>query len=180
METLVLTRTYEPHRVVPWQRAIVMWFDGKVEVLSEYDEDIRSVSLTIKMPAVVRLVSGVRHPRRGVKFSRANVLARDLFTCQYCGRKAHARDLTFDHVVPRAQGGRTTWENIVTACARCNARKGGRTPEQAKMKLAKAPVRPRELPLVFLKLDLGRGGVPEAWKSWMWWQSELGDGSITS
>lgn len=177
METLVLTHTYEPHRVVSWQKAITMFFDGKVEVLSEYDEDIRSVSLTVKMPAVVRLVRAVRHPRRGVKFSRANVLARDSFTCQYCARKATPRDLTFDHVVPRSQGGRTMWENIVTACARCNTRKGGRTPEQAGMRLAKRPVRPKELPLMFLKLDFGRG-VPEAWKSWMWWQSELTEGSI--
>jgi 5-methylcytosine-specific restriction endonuclease McrA len=172
METLVLTHTYEPHRVVSWQKAITMLFDGKVEVLEEYEQDIRSVSLTIKMPAVVRLVRAVRHPRRGVKFSRANVLARDHLSCQYCGRKAPARELTFDHVVPRAQGGNTSWENIVTACSRCNTRKGGRTPTQAGMVLRKAPVRPKELPFMFLSIDLG-GGVPEAWRSWVWWQGEL-------
>lgn len=176
MQTLVLTHTYQPHRVVSWQKAITMLFDGKVEVLSEYDEDIRSVSITVKMPAVVRLVRHVRHAKRGVKFSRANVLARDGFACQYCGRKAAPRELTFDHVVPRSQGGRTSWENIVTACARCNTRKGGRTPEQAGMMLRKAPARPKELPMLVVRFDVGRS-VPEAWKSWMWWQSELGDGA---
>ena len=176
MQTLVLTHTYQPHRVVSWQKAITMLFDGKVEVLSEYDEDIRSVSITVKMPAVVRLVRHVRHAKRGVKFSRANVLARDDFACQYCGRKAAPRELTFDHVVPRSQGGRTSWENIVTACARCNTRKGGRTPEQAGMALRKAPARPKELPMLVVRFDVGRS-VPEAWKSWMWWQSELSDGA---
>ncbi len=177
METLVLTHHYQPHRVVPWQKAITMLFDGKVEVLSEYDEDIRSVSLTIKMPAVVRLVRALRGvQRRGVKFSRANVLARDAFACQYCGRKAPPRELTFDHVVPRSQGGRTTWENIVTACRRCNGKKGGRTPDQAKMALMRAPICPKTLPLMHVRFELGRG-IPEAWKSWMWWQSELHEDS---
>lgn len=172
MQTLVLTQSYQPHRVIPWQKAITMLFDGKVEVLSEYDEDIRSVSLTVKMPAVVRLVRHVRHARRGVKFSRANVLTRDGFACQYCGRVGSPRELTFDHVVPRAQGGRTTWENIVTACASCNSRKGGRTPEQAAMKLSRAPARPKELPFLHVRLDVGRS-APAAWRSWLWWQSEL-------
>lgn len=175
METLVLTNTYEPHRVVPWQKAITMFFDGKVEVLSEYDEDIRSVSITIKMPAVVRLVRAVRRARRGVRFSRANVLARDGFECQYCGARATSRELTFDHVVPRSQGGNTTWDNIVTACGRCNTRKGGRTPHQAGMSLRKAPARPKDLPTLFYKLELR--GVPEAWKSWVWWQSDLSERS---
>jgi 5-methylcytosine-specific restriction endonuclease McrA len=175
VQTLVLTHTYQPHRVVSWQKAITMLFDGKVEVLSEYDEDIRSVSLTVKMPAVVRLVRHVRHGRLGVKFSRANVLARDGLACQYCGRKASPRELTFDHVLPRSQGGRTSWENIVTACRRCNARKGGRTPEQAHMALRTTPARPRELPYLHVRFELGRS-VPEAWRSWMWWRSEPGEG----
>lgn len=170
MQTLVLTQHYQPHGVISWQKAITMFFDGKVEVLEEYDEDIRSVSITVKMPAVVRLVRQVRHASRGVRFSRANVLARDGFRCQYCGREAPTRDLTFDHVVPRSQGGPTTWENIVTACRRCNTRKGCRTPKQAGMEPRKAPVRPKELPLLHFKLVLGRG-VPDAWRSWTWWQS---------
>lgn len=173
METLVLDQSWQPHRVVPWQKAVLLLFDGKVEVVHEYEEDIRSVSLTIKMPAVVRLVRSVRRRRQqGVKFSRANVLARDRFACQYCGAKSAPRDLTFDHVVPRAQGGRTSWENIVTACKRCNHLKGCRTPEQAGMKLRTAPVRPKQLPLLHMRLELG-GGVPDAWKSFLWWNAEI-------
>ena len=173
METLVLDQSWQPHRVVSWQKAVHLLFDGKVEVLHEYDQDIRSVSLTIKMPAVVRLVRRLRRRHRpAVRFSRANVLARDRFTCQYCGTEASPRELTFDHVLPRAQGGRTTWENIVAACRRCNFRKGCRTPEQAGLTLRSVPTRPSYLPLLHLRLEMG-SGVPDAWRSFLWWQSEL-------
>ncbi|MCZ2109143.1 MAG: hypothetical protein LC118_06205 [Dehalococcoidia bacterium] len=83
--TLVLDQGYQPHRIVSWQRAVHMIFDGKVEVVSEYDDEIRSISITIKMPAVVRLLSRVRGRKQMVKFSRINVATRDGFTCQYCG-----------------------------------------------------------------------------------------------
>lgn len=170
METLVLTSSFQPHRVVSWQRAISMCFDGKVEVLSEYAEDICSVNLVVKMPAVVRLVRTVRYYKRGLKFSRANVLSRDGFTCQYCGAKPELRQLTFDHVVPRSQGGATTWENIATACAECNSKKGGRTPEQAGIKLRRTPERPRDL--ASFGVDLSGSGVPESWRDWVWWSTD--------
>src|SRR5690606_15207836 len=107
----------------------------KVEVVEEYDEDIRSVSITIKMPAVVRMLRAIRGRKRAIKFSRINVATRDDFRCQYCSLKLPLRHLTYDHVVPRSQGGRTTWENIVMACRDCNSRKSGRTPKQAGMTL---------------------------------------------
>ncbi len=174
METLVLDPSWQPHRVVSWQKAVVLLFDGKVEVVHEYAEDIRSVSLTIKMPAVVRLVRALRRRHQpAVKFSRANVLSRDRFTCQYCGVERAPRELTFDHVLPRAKGGKTTWENIVTACKRCNTRKGCRTPEQAGMVLRATPARPSRLPFLHMRLDLGPG-IPDAWKSFVWWHGELG------
>jgi 5-methylcytosine-specific restriction endonuclease McrA len=109
----------------------------------------------------------VRAPKKGAKFSRANVLARDAYTCQYCGRTAASRELTFDHVLPRAQGGRTTWENIVAACARCNEKKGCRTPAQAGMTLRRKPYRPRDLPILHVHAELG-SGIPDPWKSWVW------------
>jgi 5-methylcytosine-specific restriction endonuclease McrA len=171
METLILTQGYLPHRIVDWKKAVTLLFDQKVEVVQEYEQEIRSPSIALKMPAVVRLLHGVRHHVKGVKFSRVNVLARDGFTCQYCGVRAHARELTFDHVVPRAQGGRTTWENIATACTRCNEKKGPRTPEQAGMKLRSVPSRPRHVPLIHLHTKLGFR-VPDAWKDWVWWKSE--------
>ncbi len=164
--TLVLTQSYVPHRIVTWQRAVTLMFDDKVEVLASYEVPLRSPSITIAMPAVVRMLQPLRPRRKGVKFSRVNVLSRDQYRCQYCGSSAPHRELTFDHVVPRAQGGRTVWENIVTACLRCNMQKGARTPVEARMPLRKQPYRPRELPIAGLQLHLGRG-VPEVWKDWL-------------
>lgn len=174
-QTLVLTQSYRPHVVVSWQKAVTLWFLGKVEVLEEYDDVIRSVTITIRMPAVVRLLRAVRGVERGVQFSRINVMTRDGFRCQYCGAKRPMRELTFDHVKPRAHGGRTTWENIVTACAPCNRRKAGRTPAQADMPLRTKPVRPTWLPTFTLRLDLT--SIPDAWASWVYWQGTLDEGS---
>jgi 5-methylcytosine-specific restriction endonuclease McrA len=164
--TLVLTQSYVPHRIVTWQRAVTMLFDDKIEVLASYDVPLRSPSITIAMPAVVRMLSALRPRRKGVKFSRVNVLSRDGYVCQYCGRSAPSRELTFDHVVPRSKGGRTIWENIVTACIRCNERKGARTPHEASMPLRKAPHRPRELPIANLPMHVGRA-LPEEWRDWL-------------
>jgi 5-methylcytosine-specific restriction endonuclease McrA len=175
MRTLVLDQGYQPHRVVSWQRAITMLFDGKVEVVEEYEHDIRSVTFTIKMPAVVRLLRAVRS-KRGVKFSRINVATRDDFRCQYCGKKLPLGKLTYDHVVPRCQGGKTRWENIVMACYACNGRKGYRTPAQAAMRLGKQPVKPQWLPVVAFRIDPACS-VPEAWTNWIYWHGALEEDS---
>ena len=133
--TLLLSVGYEPVKVVSWQRAITLLFLGKVEVLEAYDREVRSPTLVIKMPAVVRLLQVFRRYKARPKFSRINIYARDKYRCQYCGGKLPVSELTYDHVTPRAQGGKTEWTNIVTACATCNARKGNRTPKQACMRL---------------------------------------------
>lgn len=171
MRTLVLDQGYQPHRIVSWQRAVLMLFDGKVEVVEEYDEDIRSITLTIKMPSVVRLLRGLR-VKRGVKFSRMNVATRDKFRCQYCGDKFSLSKLTYDHVVPRAQGGKTCWENIVMACYPCNGRKGHRAPAQVGMRLLKQPVRPQWLPVVAFRID-PNCSIPETWIQWVYWHGAL-------
>lgn len=175
MRTLVLDQGYQPHRIVSWQRAVTMLFDGKVEVVEEYDDDIRSVSITIKVPAVVRLLHRVRGKKQAVKFSRINVATRDNFTCQYCGERLPLGKLTYDHVIPRSQGGRTTWENIVMACYKCNERKGNRTPEKANMKLRKQPVKPAYLPVITMRFDMS--DIPSAWASWIYWNGTLDEGS---
>jgi 5-methylcytosine-specific restriction endonuclease McrA len=169
---LVLDQSYQPHRIVSWQRAIMMFFDGKVEILEEYDEELRSVSMTIKMPAVVRLLRAVNWRKRAVKFSRTNVAVRDNHRCQYCEKTFSLSKLTYDHVVPRAQGGKTTWTNIVMACYDCNARKGNRTPEQAGMRLRKQPIKPKTLPVVTFRVEPG-GSLPDLWASWVYWNAEL-------
>lgn len=146
-QTLLLTPWYSPHKVIGWQTAVVMLFLGKVEVVDEYDEIIRAPSLTMKVPAVVRLKKNVGSIKRGVKFSKFNVLQRDGFRCQYCGTKGSVDKLNYDHVLPRSLGGRTIWENIVTSCYDCNSRKAARTPEQAGMKLLAKPFKPKTLPM---------------------------------
>lgn len=168
-QTLVLDQGYQPHRVVSWQRAIVLVFGGKVEVVETYDIDVRGPSLSVKMPAVVRLVGRTRRPARRVRFSRMNVALRDDFTCQYCRTRLPLSRLTFDHVVPRSQGGRASWQNIVMACTPCNARKADRTPAQAGMHLRAPPEQPRFLPQVIPRLD--PRNVPAAWASWIFWST---------
>ncbi len=125
--TLLLNASYEPLRVENWQRAINLLWQGKVEVLEFYDRDIRGVSISFKLPSVMRLLNFVklRSRHHSVKFSRINIFTRDRYTCQYCYKRVPTEDLTFDHVVPIAKGGRKTWENIVTACW-CS--RSGRTP----------------------------------------------------
>jgi 5-methylcytosine-specific restriction endonuclease McrA len=165
MQVLVLDQGYAPHRVVHWQRAICLLFGGKVEVLEEYDEVIRSPSLVIRMPAVVRLLTSTRRRPRVVRFSRFNVLLRDNFVCQYCGRRPHVRDLTVDHVMPRAKGGTTRWNNVVAACRECNHHKGSRTPEEARMQLLRSPHEPRSLPSMTERLGLKN--IHEKWEGWV-------------
>lgn len=145
--TLLLNASFEPMKVISWQRAITLVFLGKVEVVEAYEHEVRGVNTTLPMPSVVRLRRYARQERR-VKFSRANVYRRDNFECQYCGVQPGASELTLDHVNPRARGGRTEWTNIVTCCTTCNARKADRTPEQARMNLARPPVRPEYMPAV--------------------------------
>lgn len=161
-QTLLLTPWMIPHKIIPWQTAVTMSFLGKVDVLEEYEDVIRSPSFAIKAPAVVRLRRPIGGMKRGVKFSRINVFARDDFRCQYCGVKRPVAELNYDHVVPRVQGGKTVWENIVTSCYDCNSRKRGRTPEQAGMKLLRAPVKPRALPMTTV-LPRHAGRIPEVW-----------------
>ena len=173
--TLILDLGYQPHRIVSWQRAVTMLFQGKVEVVEEYDEIVYSGrTLVLRMPAVVRLLQRVTR-RKAVRFSRMNVLARDNWTCQYCGHRFPTRQLNYDHVIPRSQGGKTGWENIVTACYGCNDRKANRTPRQAGMRLLRQPVKPTSLPVIALHFDPA-GSIPEAWANWVYWHGELEQG----
>jgi len=160
---LFLDADWRPLRVVPWQNAVADMFLGKVEVV-EYSRDrtIQGVSRTYPMPSVVRVLSRFKRERIRIKFSRLNVYARDLFTCQYCGTKGKTEDLNFDHVVPRSRGGRTTWENIVTACITCNTQKANRTPQEANMRLIRKPRKPTYLPAVTVRMNEAQ--VPPEWQ----------------
>lgn len=137
---LVLNQSYEPLNVCRARRAMTLIFSGKAEMLEDGIGCIHTASAIFPLPSVIRLAYMVKRPRPQPKLSRAEIFNRDHFTCQYCGKQSH--QLTLDHVVPRNQGGKHTWENLASACASCNRRKAGRTPDQAHMKLLKIPVRP--------------------------------------
>jgi len=163
--TLLLTAWYFPIRILPWQDAVKMIYEGTVDVLAEYEEQLRSPSVTWQMPAVVRLRKSVKTHKKGVKFSRMNVYQRDKFTCQYCGKTLPWGELTYDHLVPRARGGGTHFLNIVTACKPCNSRKGHLTCDDAGMFPLNPPTQPRILPLTTPLVHTG--GVPEEWQPFL-------------
>lgn len=172
-QVLLLNTTFEPLKVIDWKRAIRLLTLEKVEVLEEYDRDIHSVTFAIKLPAVLRLLRHVRYRKKHIKFSRANIYARDNFQCQYCGHAFDSQDLTFDHVVPKRFGGKTKWTNIVTSCYKCNRIKGGRTLKEARFKLLKKPVKPDWVP--FLMITIRVKSVPESWQDYLYWNVELND-----
>jgi len=151
--TLLLNHFYFPHKIVSWQDAITLVYLQKVDVLVQYDEEIRSPSTVVRCPAVARLRGKAKRRQHAVKFSRVNVYLRDGFACAYCGAKLPMHKLTYDHAVPRARGGRTTWDNIVTACHACNSKKANRTPAEAGFTLRHSPHHPKSLPLAPPSID---------------------------
>ena len=142
---LVLNENYEPLHICTARRAVVLVDRGKAEVL-EHDEaaHLHTTSHAFRVPSVIRLVYFIRRPRARRKLTRREIFMRDRYTCQYCGKEE--RELTLDHVMPRVRGGRHTWENLVSACRQCNHRKGCHTPDEARMRLLKAPAMPRSTP----------------------------------
>jgi 5-methylcytosine-specific restriction endonuclease McrA len=170
-QTLMLSQGYEPIKVVSWQRAITLLTLGKVEVIEEYDHEVRSTSVILKMPAVVRLLNAFRRRKGPIKFSRINIYGRDHFRCQYCSAKITMASGTFDHVIPRTQGGQTTWKNIVTCCGACNSKKGGRTPQQSGMQLRATPFQPTVVPI--MAFTVSKASAPDAWRDYLYWTSEI-------
>ena len=148
---LVLNASYEPLRLVTVRRAMILLLQEKAEVVEALERQLRGGSYACNTPLVIRMVRYVAIPRRlRLPYSRRGVVARDRETCQYCGAQPGRAQLTLDHVVPRSQGGRSEWENVVSACYSCNHRKGGRTPAQAGMALLKPPRQPSYAAFVLL------------------------------
>lgn len=141
-----------PVQIVSWTDAITDLYLGKIEAMVNYDDVVRSPSITIPMPAVVRTLRASHPSKKSVKFSRPNVATRDRYRCQYCLNKLAFSEITYDHVMPRSRGGRTTWENVVCACRSCNSKKDDKTPTEARMVLHCIPHRPNSLPLEPLRL----------------------------
>lgn len=152
-DVLVLNASYEPLRIIPVRRAMILLLQQKAELVEAASQMLRSQGHSFVVPLVVRLVRYVALQRsRHVPCSRRAVLTRDRETCQYCGAQPGRALLTIDHVTPRAQGGTTTWENVVAACAECNRRKADRTPQQAGMLLITTPRRPNQITFTLMAL----------------------------
>jgi 5-methylcytosine-specific restriction endonuclease McrA len=159
--TLLLNASYEPLKVISWERAVTLFFLGKVEVVEQYEKDIRSVSIVIKVPAVVRLLKYVKLGKRKPPLNKINLLSRDNFTCQYCAAYLHRKEATVDHVIPKSKGGVSSWGNVVIACNPCNRKKGSRTPREASMRLLSQPKAPEWLPVLNCEFLIE---VPHVWK----------------
>lgn len=161
---LVLNATYEPLSVVSVRRAVVLLLKEKAEIVEAAEAELRSENLTIPRPLVIRLVYYVRIPYRvSIPLTRRTVLARDHYTCQYCGKQPPRKELTVDHILPRSRGGHTTWDNVVAACQRCNGCKGNRTPEEANMRLRSSPAQPRYVALAMIESPDAR----QAWRKYI-------------
>ena len=163
---LLLNQTYEPLGTVSVARAVIMTFKDTVTV-EEFDSErvLRSARAEFRVPSVIRRRTyiNVRRRREASGMKRLRIYMRDKFRCQYCGEKKTLKQLNYDHVIPRVQGGKTVWENIVTSCYPCNDRKGSRTPQQAGMKLLRQPHKPASLPVV-PPIRLEEGQLPETWQ----------------
>ena len=200
-KVLVLNRVYAAVRIVDARRAFTLLVKDLAEVISvesgtfvnysfsswtdaaefqrEHENDqhdwVRTARLSIAVPKVIRLLGYDRFPREHVKLNRRNIYARDGSRCQYCGKHFPTRELTLDHVLPRVQGGENSWTNLVCACVRCNARKGGRTPVEAGMRLLRVPVKPKRNPAITIRLGSPRY---QSWKAFLdeaYWTVELSE-----
>ena len=169
MDTLVLSSAYQPMTHVKWQSAISMWFAGRVEIVSVYeDRFIKTVDEVLNVPSIVRFVGKVLKRfkfNRAVKFSRENVFIRDEGKCQYCSKQLTRHNFTLDHIIPVSQGGKKVWQNIVTCCNRCNQKKGSSSLNKTEMSLKTKPTIPK-------KLVVGRknkfiNNIPDDWKDYL-------------
>jgi 5-methylcytosine-specific restriction endonuclease McrA len=163
-EVLVLNNDYEPLNVCNLHRAIVLVWTGKADVLHNDHHIVHMVSGSFDSPSVVRLRHHVKRPIPELRLSRRSIFARDSYTCQYCG--AQGRDLTMDHVVPKRMGGRSSWENLVCCCKKCNGKKSDKSLEKSGMSLARQPRRPRYVPFISLTKYLD-GARNEVWRDYL-------------
>lgn len=161
--------SYFPLSLWPWQEAVKAAYLDRVDIIAEYDHIVHSPSTEIRVPSVVVLKEYVR-PRTTVAFTRFNLFLRDEFVCQYCGGRG---DLTFDHVIPRAAGGITSWQNVVAACSPCNLKKGSKSLRQAKMHLRKAARQPEVGQLQNSGRKFPPNFLHESWMDFLYWDTEL-------
>ncbi len=161
--------SYYPLSLWPWQEAIKAVCLDRVQIVAEYEQTVRSQRAEFRIPSVVVLKDFVK-PQKRVAFTRFNLFLRDEFCCQYCGSKG---DLTFDHVVPRARGGITSWENVVAACSPCNLKKGSKSLKQAGLRLAKVPRAPTPEEMQGHGRRFPPNHLHDSWMDYLYWDAEL-------
>lgn len=166
--------SYFPLSVWPWQEAVKGIFRDSVTVISEYDRVVRSPNWELKLPSVLALKEYIPMARKPA-FTRFNVFLRDEWECQYCSRHHKTNELTFDHVIPRSRGGRTSWDNIVAACQACNTRKGSRLPHEVEMHPIKEPREPSIHELQAYGRKFPPNFLHESWGDFLYWDTELVD-----
>ena len=171
---LVLNADFRPLSYYPlslwcWQDAVKSVFLNRVSIVSSYQRKVRSPSFEMNLPSVIALKSFIK-PSEHPNFTRFNVFLRDKFTCQYCGDK---NDLTFDHLLPKSKGGKTDWENVVTACSTCNVKKGGKLYNKCDLKLLKKPFIPTVDDLYKNGKNFPPNFLHESWMDYLYWDIEL-------
>ena len=159
-KVLLLNASYEPLNICSWRRALVLIMKGKAE---EIENNGYLINKYFHIPTVIRLRNYVAVPYKELPFNRKNVLHRDNHTCQYCGKKAV--DLSIDHIIPRSKGGKSAWENVITACVKCNTKKADSTPNEAGMKLLKKPIRPASF--IHFELTKYSANLSTRWKKYL-------------
>jgi 5-methylcytosine-specific restriction endonuclease McrA len=195
--TLILTQQYTPHEIVDWKDSLARIFNGKVDVVAQYEEVLTRISrrhladfpelcrslrmvmggldvdsVEINVPAVVVLRKPVLYNKsKEVKYNKMGLALRDNFCCQYCGKRFHIDDLTKDHVVPRDLGGASTWDNVVMACQPCNSLKANKPLHACGLKLLRKPFKPKSLPIQHLYVDYNT--APEEWKPFLTANSQV-------
>ena len=174
---LILNADYQPISYFPlslwnWQASIKAVFLNRVNIIAEYDSEVRSSSFSMKIPSVIALKKYVAISKKP-PFTRFNLFLRDNFSCQYCGELFNSNDLTFDHVVPKSKGGKTRWENVVASCSKCNLKKSNLLLSQVNMKLIKKPYQPTNHQLQFVGKKFPPNHLHKSWMDYLYWDSEL-------
>ena len=164
--------SYYPLSLCSWQDAVKSVFLKRVSVIEQYDFLVNSPTISFRLPSVITLKNYVM-PQRKPAFTRFNVFLRDNFTCQYCAKKFAAHDLTFDHLVPRCLHGKTIWQNVVSACTKCNLKKGQKLLQNIDMKLLKKPIRPHSTQLQNNGRNFPPNYLHASWSDYLYWDTEL-------
>ncbi len=160
---MVLNQSYEPLTICTLKKAVLLIFLGKAEIVHKDEKkSIRTVKMNFPWPSVIRISKFIKVPYKKVILTRKNILRRDNYKCAYCGRSDLM--LTVDHIIPKARGGSDSWENLITACTKCNNLKGDRTPEEANMKLLTRPYKPSHV--IFIKNIVSK--IDEKWKPYLY------------